>query len=174
MVGLTINTVPLRAKLDLDAPIHAWLSTIHTQSTAIMAYEHASLVDIMRWAHATPEQPLFATLLVHTPTHGSTQPQYEQTIHQVESGGYNATEYPLVASFGQDGEQVVVSLQYACAKYDSAYMGYLASYIDHCISGMVNSTDATLLASLFSLPPTESQQIEQWAHGDDRALDPAV
>ncbi|KAJ1977857.1 hypothetical protein H4R35_002129, partial [Dimargaris xerosporica] len=174
MVGLTINTVPFRAKLDLDAPIHTWLSTIHTQSTAIMAYEHASLVDIMRWAHATPGQPLFATLLVHTPTHEPPQPQYEQTIHQVESGGYNATEYPLVVSFGQDGERVVASLQYACAKYDSAYMSYLASYIDHCISGMVNSMDTTPLASLFSLPPTESQQIEQWAHGEDRVLDPTV
>ncbi|KAJ1979573.1 hypothetical protein H4R35_001466 [Dimargaris xerosporica] len=174
MVGLTINTVPFRAKLDLDAPIHAWLSNIHTQSTAIMAYEHASLVDIMHWAHATPEQPLFATLLVHTPTHESTQPQYKQTIRQMAIDGYNATEYPLVASFGQDGEQVVVSLQYACAKYDSAYIGYLASYIDHCVASMISATDTTPLASLFSLPSTESQQIEQWAHGEDRVLDPTV
>ncbi|KAJ1963185.1 hypothetical protein H4R35_007273, partial [Dimargaris xerosporica] len=174
MVGLTINTVPFRAKLDLDTSIHAWLSTIHAQSTAIMVYEHASLVDIMRWAHATPEQPLFATLLVHTPTHESTQLQYEQTIYQVEVDGYNATEYPLVASFGQDGERVVVSLQYACAKYDLAYMGYLASYIDHCVVSIISATDTTPLASLFSLPLIESQQIEQWAHGEDRVLDPTA
>ncbi|KAJ1968011.1 hypothetical protein H4R35_006546, partial [Dimargaris xerosporica] len=174
MVGLTTNTVPLRAKLDLDAPIHTWLATLHAQFTALMAYEHASLVDIMHWAHTTPEQPLFDTLLVHTPVHETTQPQYELAIHQVESGGFNTTEYPLVASFGQDGERVVVSLQYACAKYDSAYIGYLAGYVNHCMTGMVNCTDATLLASLLSLPPIESQKIEQWAHGEDCVLDPTI
>ncbi|KAJ1972652.1 hypothetical protein H4R34_005338, partial [Dimargaris verticillata] len=174
MVGLTINTVPFRAKLDLDAPIHAWLSAIHDSSTAIMAHEHASLVDIMHWAHATPEQPLFGSLLVYTPTHTSTPPQYEQTIQQVESTGYNATEYPLVASFGLDDDHLVLSLQYACAKYDSTYMQYLASYVDHCIVGIVRATDSTPLTSLFSLPRIESQHIEQWAHGEDRVLDSAI
>ncbi|KAJ1973056.1 hypothetical protein H4R34_005204, partial [Dimargaris verticillata] len=174
MVGLTINTVPFRAKLDLDASIYAWLSTIHALSTAIMPYEHASLVDIMHWAHLLPEQPLLETLLVYTPTHASTPPQYEQTIYQIKSGGFNVTDYPLLASFGQDDDHLVLSLQYACAKYDSTYMQYLASYVDFCIVGIVRATNSTLLASLFGLPHIERQHIEQWAHGEDRVLGPTI
>ncbi|WP_254623733.1 non-ribosomal peptide synthase/polyketide synthase [Myxococcus sp. CA033] len=64
MVGLFINTLPLRSRLEPDMPVVAWLASQHAQMQALNQHEHASLARIQAWSDVPRGQPLFQSLYV--------------------------------------------------------------------------------------------------------------
>ncbi|MGJ4952834.1 non-ribosomal peptide synthase/polyketide synthase [Bradyrhizobium sp. HKCCYLS20291] len=64
MIGLFINTLPMRVRLDADAPLGAWLRELQAQQAAMRVHEHARLVDIQRESGIRVGDRLFETLLV--------------------------------------------------------------------------------------------------------------
>ncbi len=75
MVGLFINTLPIRARVQAEADLEAWLRQLQLQTAAARQYEHTALPDVQRWSGLAAGQPLFDSLLVFenlpaaTPTH---------------------------------------------------------------------------------------------------------
>lgn len=63
IVGLFINTVPVRVKVASETPLGTWLRSLREQWVAMRAHEHASLADIQRWSDVTPGLPLFESIL---------------------------------------------------------------------------------------------------------------
>ncbi|HVI46052.1 MAG TPA: non-ribosomal peptide synthase/polyketide synthase [Chitinophaga sp.] len=61
-VGLYINTLPLRLKMEGDADIAAWLTAIQQQQFRSREYEHTPLHTVKKWAGIQEE--LFDSLLV--------------------------------------------------------------------------------------------------------------
>ena len=59
MVGLFINTLPLRVALPANQPVAAWLRELQAQNAAMREHEHAPLVRVQRWTGVS-----FDTLLV--------------------------------------------------------------------------------------------------------------
>jgi amino acid adenylation domain-containing protein len=64
IVGMTINTVPVRARVPPDAPLLPALRALREQWVAMRPHEHAPLARIREWAGARGDAPLFETLLV--------------------------------------------------------------------------------------------------------------
>ncbi len=63
MIGLFINTLPVRVAAPLDAPLVSWLREIRAGWTNMQAYEQAPLDKIREWSGLPPGQPLFDTVL---------------------------------------------------------------------------------------------------------------
>jgi amino acid adenylation domain-containing protein/non-ribosomal peptide synthase protein (TIGR01720 family) len=61
-VGLYINTLPLRSKVDGEQTILLWLKEIQDDQSRCREYQYNSLADIQRWAEIRGD--LFDTLLV--------------------------------------------------------------------------------------------------------------
>ena len=64
MVGLFINTLPLRAKIQPEQLFLDLLKQVQSQQLAMSQYEYSSLVDIQGWAKLPREQALFETVVV--------------------------------------------------------------------------------------------------------------
>jgi amino acid adenylation domain-containing protein len=64
MVGLLINTLPVRARLDPPASFAAWARALQSQQAEARQFGYASLAEVQAWSEAPPGQALFATLLV--------------------------------------------------------------------------------------------------------------
>src|SRR5690606_2127054 len=64
MVGLFINTLPVRVKVDEGQPVAGWLKGLQARSVEMRQYEYSSLLDIQRWSDIRPGQPLFKSILV--------------------------------------------------------------------------------------------------------------
>jgi amino acid adenylation domain-containing protein/non-ribosomal peptide synthase protein (TIGR01720 family) len=64
MVGLFLNTVPLRARLPWREPLSAWLARLHEEQAGRLGHAHTPLPAIRRWSEVPPGRPLFETLLV--------------------------------------------------------------------------------------------------------------
>ena len=64
MVGMLINTVPVRAQVDPDLQLIPFLQQLRTLWTAMRPYEHAPLSLIQKWSALGTGNPLFASLVV--------------------------------------------------------------------------------------------------------------
>lgn len=63
MVGLFINTVPMRVQAGAAEEIGPWLRRLREQGMAVRDYEHTPLMKIQQWSEVAPGQPLFETIV---------------------------------------------------------------------------------------------------------------
>ncbi len=64
MVGLLINTVPVRINVEEGQRVGPWLRKVQALHTARQPFEHTALADVHRWSGLPGNVPLFDTLLV--------------------------------------------------------------------------------------------------------------
>jgi len=89
MVGLFINTVPLRVRLRPDAPLSTILSGIQEGQSRLLPYQHVGLVDI-------PPGDMFDTLVVFENYPVDRERHFGTDGLRIANVGYRgATHYPL-------------------------------------------------------------------------------
>jgi hypothetical protein len=64
MVGLFINTLPLRVTVAADQVLSEWLRAVMTRQSDAAEYGYCSLVDIHAWSGVPRGQPLFESVVV--------------------------------------------------------------------------------------------------------------
>ncbi|HEX2642196.1 MAG TPA: condensation domain-containing protein, partial [Thermoanaerobaculia bacterium] len=64
MVGMFINTLPVRARVDGGEPLVPWLRRLQERQVARQDFEHVPLTRIQRWSEVPSGSPLFETLYV--------------------------------------------------------------------------------------------------------------
>ncbi len=64
MIGLFINTLPVRVRHPSDAPVGTWLAELQARMAEARQYEYAPLADVLAWSGVPRGTPLFDTLLV--------------------------------------------------------------------------------------------------------------
>jgi len=63
MVGLFINTVPVRIRLPRDANVIAWLQALQASQFAARQYDFTPLVQIQAWTGVSKDRALFDTII---------------------------------------------------------------------------------------------------------------
>jgi condensation domain-containing protein len=63
MIGLCINTVPVRVPLEWKLPVIAWLSKLQRHQAEVREYFYSSLAQISRWSGLAPGSVLIDSLL---------------------------------------------------------------------------------------------------------------
>ena len=64
MIGIFINTLPVRIKVNSDVPVLAWLKKLQQQQVEMRQYEYSPLVQVQGWSDMPRDQPLFESILV--------------------------------------------------------------------------------------------------------------
>jgi non-ribosomal peptide synthetase component F len=64
MIGLFINTLPLRTEIGWDEPVLPWLKRLQDRLLAIRDQEHVGLFDVQRWSEVGSGNPLFDSFVV--------------------------------------------------------------------------------------------------------------
>ncbi|MBI3789507.1 MAG: amino acid adenylation domain-containing protein [Gemmatimonadetes bacterium] len=64
VVGVLINNVPVRARLEAAQPVSQWLATLQARQVELRAVEHVPLDQIQRWSALAFGQRLFESLVV--------------------------------------------------------------------------------------------------------------
>ncbi|MGW2986500.1 amino acid adenylation domain-containing protein [Streptomyces goshikiensis] len=63
IVGMLVNTVPVRAAVDPAAPVAEWLAGLHRDLLDQRPYEHVSLTDIQDWSDIARPNPVFESIV---------------------------------------------------------------------------------------------------------------
>ncbi|WBB80949.1 amino acid adenylation domain-containing protein [Micromonospora sp. WMMD882] len=65
MLGLLINTVPVRVRINPDQPVRDWLREVRRRLDELRPHQLAPLARIHRWAGVPARTPLFDSLLMY-------------------------------------------------------------------------------------------------------------
>jgi amino acid adenylation domain-containing protein/non-ribosomal peptide synthase protein (TIGR01720 family) len=95
IVGMMINTLPLRARVDRDRPLVELLRELQRRRVELHAYEHSSLAEVQRWSEVPGGGTLFDSLVIvenfpGQPLGGSAPVLAIAGVRSIE-----ATHYPL-------------------------------------------------------------------------------
>jgi amino acid adenylation domain-containing protein/non-ribosomal peptide synthase protein (TIGR01720 family) len=64
MIGLFINTLPLRVRMSWEDPLLCWLQALQEQQAEMRQYEYTPLIQAHGWSEVPRRLPLFETMLV--------------------------------------------------------------------------------------------------------------
>ena len=116
MVGLFINTLPLRVKLPPDKPLVDLLSELQDSQSRLMAHQHVGLAEIQGLAGLGE---LFDTLVVfeNYPVDHAALAKASNGLHATPIAGHDASHYPLSLA-AVPGERLRLRLEYRPDLFD--------------------------------------------------------
>ncbi|KAJ1913689.1 hypothetical protein IWQ60_009114 [Tieghemiomyces parasiticus] len=164
MVGMCINTLPLRLLIPAGGGFDAFLRQVNQASGALMAYEQCSLVDILRWTQIPVDVPLFSTLLVYDNFDEYRPAVASPTVEYGAQTSHNVTEYAYSLHFIDEGDQLAADVQFLTSHCDSSYAQLLCQFMDHCLH-TVTTQGSVSLHDLAVLPEAEQGLISRWSAG---------
>lgn len=144
MIGLFLNTLPLRVRITPGATVREWLQALLAQNIEMREYEYAPLLQIQRWSEVPRGQPLFESLLVFenypmdqglSGTHGSL------TLSDVAIE--SRTHYPLTVDVAP-GVLLNVSLGYDRRFFDDNTIRRILRHFQTVLEGIVAQPEARL------------------------------
>ncbi|MCU9806792.1 amino acid adenylation domain-containing protein [Paraclostridium sp. AKS46] len=120
MVGLFINTVPVRIKLEEDIEVQRWMKGIQERQIELTQYQYSSLTKVQEWSDLRPGNKMFESLYVYEnyPMVGESN---ESGLILGEIKGNEQTNYPLIF-MGIPGEKLRLRLVYDKNRFDEDVM----------------------------------------------------
>ncbi|HKH46212.1 MAG TPA: amino acid adenylation domain-containing protein, partial [Thermoanaerobaculia bacterium] len=166
IVGLFINTLPVRAAVAEDEELGSWLRRLQEEQAELRQYEWAPLAQIQRWSGVPQGDPLFESLFAFE--------SYPVDVELAERGASLAVEdlrfaeqtsYPLSLSV-YPGAELRLHLAYDAERIDAGaafrLLGHLCALLAGCAAGPRQP-----LAALPLLTAAEfSQALTGWSAGE--------
>ncbi|MCC5608949.1 condensation domain-containing protein [Nostoc sp. CHAB 5834] len=145
MVGMLINTLPVRVKVDGEQYLLPWLQQFQEQLVEIRQYEYTSLVDIQRWSELPPGAPLFDSIFVF-----ENQPVDEMLLRSQEQDqgmeltlNLYKTNYPLNL-VGYPGSELRIGISYDFRSFDSATISGILKHFEILLQSMAINPEVRL------------------------------
>ncbi|MGS0744265.1 non-ribosomal peptide synthetase, partial [Glaciimonas sp. GG7] len=155
MMGLLINTLPLRINIDQQGAAASVRQT-HALLAELMEHEHASLALAQRASAIAAPQPLFSALLNYRHSlYNATSPIWE-SVTQI--AGEERSNYPLTMSIDDLGTDFALTVQVTAA------VGALrvCRFMETALEGLVTALETTperAINSIDVLPAMERHQL---------------
>ncbi|MBE8964963.1 TauD/TfdA family dioxygenase [Nostocales cyanobacterium LEGE 12452] len=161
MIGLFINTLPLRIKVAPEVSFWAWLQNIHAHNEEIRQYEYSSAGQVHQWSEVPGSLPLYESLLVfqNYPTDYSIlrSTNLDISVGQVSSQGAQ-TQYPLTLMVTVDLE-CKFCLVYDKSCLNSVNINLINKHLLDLIQSIANDTNLNLATLLNQIPAEEIPHI---------------
>lgn len=136
MVGLFINTLPVRAKIDPDELLLPWLKRLRTQWIAMRDFEHTPLVKVQSWSEVPPGMALFETIVVF-------ENFLLNTSLRAQGGAwanrefrlYEQTNFPLTLAV-YSGDELCLKMEFDRSRFDDDTIGRTLGHLKTLLEGM--------------------------------------
>ncbi|MGH2609676.1 MAG: condensation domain-containing protein, partial [Tepidiformaceae bacterium] len=158
MVGLFINTLPVRVQVDPDAPLLPWLKDLQRLQFEARQFEHTPLVQIHACSAAPRGVPLFETLLGFE-NFPVDMPQ-QTDGGAVESRYFGQTNYPLTLIVAP-ADELWVKLMHACPRFEPDTITRLLGHFEQLLTTMAENP-ARRLGELGMLTAAERRELAAW------------
>ena len=158
MIGVFINTVPVRVTIDEDEPIGSWLRALQTRQVESEPFQYGALAEIQRWSGAGAGAPLFDTLLnvANYSVSASLQaPGSEFAVREVRA--WEPNNYPLTLVV-TPGPCLTLTLLYDAGRYDVTTVNALLARLEQLLATMAVRCDRPV-AELHFITAEETQAL---------------
>ncbi|MEH2435909.1 MAG: amino acid adenylation domain-containing protein [Nostoc sp.] len=158
MVGLFINTLPVRVQVSDDTQVLALLKDLQAQQVESEQYSYSSLVEIQGKSEINRGTPLFESIVVfeNYPVDEAVRSHnYSFSIDKIHA--IEQTNYPLTV-IAAAGKQLLVKISYDISRFDDATITRLLGHFQILLEGIVANPQQRIL-QLPMLSQTEQQQL---------------
>ncbi|MDT5270271.1 MAG: hypothetical protein QOH49_2457, partial [Acidobacteriota bacterium] len=172
MVGLFINTLPVRVRVDGERSVAEWLQGLQAEQVEMRRYEYSPLAQVQRWSEMPADLALFESLyaFVNYPVGASAvEGESELEIDMVNS--VDRTTYPLnVEAFLRPN--LIWKVGYDSQRFDDATIGRMLGHLRTLLEAMALDPQQRLDA-LPLLTEAESRQLlVEWNDTGSGDVDP--
>ncbi|PMB33467.1 non-ribosomal peptide synthetase, partial [Fischerella thermalis CCMEE 5319] len=164
MVGLFINTLPLRVQVDSNAFVSSWLKKLQAEEVQMREYEYSPLTKIQQWSEIPRGLQLFDSILVFdNELVDYNQGSIVQSVGVVESrSSFDWTNYPLTVKVVPQSDLLNLCISYDTRHFDSATISRMLGHLETLLEGFVANPEGRL-RELPMLTSKESYQIlKEW------------
>jgi len=119
MVGLMLNTLPVRARLGECEPVVSWLKKLQDEQVEMRQYEYTPLVMIQQWSRVARGAPLFESIFAFE--NYPVEEALSQRFGDLEISELRAAEwahYPLTV-FVPTGPELSIQVNYDARRFEA-------------------------------------------------------
>jgi amino acid adenylation domain-containing protein len=144
MVGLLVNTLPMRVRLDPDATVRTYLKSLHAAQLELQRYEHTPLIQVQQSSEIAPHTPLFESIYVleNVPIGGSLRSYVEESDLDLVDF-FVRTSFPLTV-MALPGPRLLLRLTYDARRFEDAAIERMLDHLQAVLGGVVADPDRRL------------------------------
>jgi amino acid adenylation domain-containing protein len=160
MVGLFINTLPVRVQVDLDQPLLPWLKNLQILQFEARQYEHTPLVDVQGWSEVPRGTPLFETIVGFENYPALSASQDDNGA--VKLGDvFERTNYPLTLIVSP-GSELAIVLMYVSTRFESARIVRMLGHFRTLLEAIATDPKRRLGDLPLATDPERQQLLVEW------------
>jgi len=158
MVGLFINTLPVRVQVSPTAYLLPWLKQLQAQQVELRQYEYSSLIQVQGWSEVPRGLPLFESIVVfeNYPLDASLR-ESGSSLELCNIQSMELTNYPLTV-VAWPGRELLLQIGYDCHHFDAATITRMLEHLQTLLEGIVAHPEQQL-QDLPLLTQEERQQL---------------
>ncbi|MDP2414101.1 non-ribosomal peptide synthetase [Daejeonella sp.] len=158
MVGVFINTIPIRIRVQEDADFFNWVHEVQLKQSAREEYSYLPLAEIQKLSGLTGNTALFDTILIIENYPGLTSDEDSDTGLQVSiNRGYERIEIPLCVIVTSN-ENLNIKISYDAGRYSPGFINGLLSHFESSIEAILK-IETPLINEISLLPASAIDQL---------------
>ncbi|MEH2048358.1 amino acid adenylation domain-containing protein [Nostoc sp.] len=159
MVGLFINTLPVRVQVSADTQVLDLLKNLQKQQIESEQYSYSSLVEIQGLSEVSRGTSLFDSIVVfeNYPFDDDALQQQDSSFSIDSMQGIEQTNYPLTVA-AVPGKQLFVKISYDTSRFDDVTITRMLGHFQTLLEGIVANPKQRIL-QLPLLTEVEQQQL---------------
>ena len=144
MVGVFINTLPVRVKLDNEQPLLAWLKQLQEQLVAMRQYEWTPLVEVQGWSEVPRGVSLFESIVVfeNYPVDRALR-EWQGDLEIQNTDNFYKTNYPLTVVV-YPGSELTIAISYDSRRFAIAAIATILNHFKILLQNMMAHPQARL------------------------------
>jgi len=142
IVGLFINTLPLRVDVRPGQPALAWLHTLQERQVEMRRHEHVPLVTVQGWSEVSRGLPLFASFVAFESY--PVDRALDRPMGGLEASGVRAHErisYPLGLAASP---ALALRMTFDPRRFDAATVDRLLGHLQRLLTGLAADGEAAI------------------------------
>lgn len=144
IIGMLVNTLPIRVKVDPEQSLLLWLKELQAQMVEMRQYEYSSLVDVQGWSEVRRGMPLFESIVVfeNLPVPQDLR-EGHRSVEVINSSNFYKTNYPITLVIIPDFP-LVVGINYEFTRVDIATIKGILMHLEILLQSMVTNPEVRL------------------------------
>jgi len=158
VVGLLINTLPVRVDISPNLSIVQWLTDIQSRQAQLTQFEYTPLVKSHSWSEFPPGTPMFNSIVIFENYPSS--PEGTNLMRETEA--FEKTNLPLGLACQVADKCLNFILAFSKQLYSLDVVEKLGQHVSLFVDLLTNSPPGTNLDEIIVLPDEDAETLNSW------------
>jgi amino acid adenylation domain-containing protein len=163
MVGLFINTLPVRVEVEGTESIISYLKRLQQRQARTLEYEYSPLLNVRRWSDLPPQSPLFENILVfeNFPVDAAVRERASSGLKLSKISSFESINYPLALEV-RPGIKLSLACRYSNRRFDRESVERMLGHLGRVLEELAGDWERRIGHLSLLQEAERSQVLEEW------------